>query len=93
MMRRPLMTTRPLAGVAALLLLSASGCARAPSIDILGSFFPIWLFCLLAGIVVTLLLRQLLLRVAGDVDIGPPVLVYTSLVILVACLFWLVFFR
>ena len=73
--------------------LSSAGCARAPSIDIFGSFFPIWLFCLLAGILLAVLVRQVLVRVASDLDLGPPVLIYPSLVVLFACSFWLLFFR
>ena len=30
-------------------LLLLTGCGRAPSFDILGSFFPAWLVCLVVG--------------------------------------------
>ena len=42
-------------------LLLAS-CSRAPSFDILGSFFPAWIVCLAASILLTFLARWVLLR-------------------------------
>lgn len=70
-----------------------SSCARAPAVDILGSFFPIWIFCILIGIVATVVARQLMVRFGSDGDYGPPVIIYPSLVVLFACLVWLIFFR
>jgi hypothetical protein len=72
---------------------ACTGCAHAPAVDVLGSFFPIWIFCVLIGILATVLTRRLLLRFGTDYDFGPPVLIYPSLAILFACLFWLLFFR
>jgi len=69
------------------------GCERAPSIDVLGSFFPIWPFCLLAGIVLTVGTRLVLVRVRLDSEIGPVVIVYPSLVALFAFTIWLVCFH
>jgi hypothetical protein len=69
-----------------------SGCQRAPSIDILGSFFPIWIFCIALGIVVTVGVRFLLLRLDLDRYVGPALLVYPSMSALFACLLWLAFF-
>ena len=73
--------------------IASTGCAHAPAVDVLGSFFPIWIVCVLAGILITVLTRRLLLRFGTDYDYGPPVLIYPSLTILFACLIWLVFFR
>ena len=39
-----------------------ASCARAPSFDILGSFFPAWLVCLTLAVLLTALARWLLLR-------------------------------
>jgi len=61
-----------------------------PSVDILGSFFPIWIFCLVAGLLLTLVIRLLLVRARLDAEIGPRVI---SMVALFACSFWLVCFR
>jgi hypothetical protein len=69
----------------------AAGCTRAPSFDILGSFFPAWLLCLVLGIPLTLLARWLLLRL--NIMIVFPVLVYPSLTALFTLALWLAFFR
>jgi hypothetical protein len=81
------------ASIAALAFVLLNGCARAPAVDVLGSFFPIWIFCILAGIVFTVIAYQVAVRVSPDVDYGSPVVIYPSLVVLFACLTWLVFFR
>jgi hypothetical protein len=67
-------------------LLSAS-CSRAPSLDILGSYFPAWLICLTLGILLTALIRWLLLRL--QIELVPPILVYPSLTALFTCALWL----
>ena len=71
-------------------LLFLAGCERAPSFDILGSFFPAWLICLVPAIILTVISLALLRRY---VEIAWPVLVYPSLTALFACALWLVLFR
>ena len=71
-------------------LLLFTGCGRAPSFDILGSFFPAWLVCLDLAIVLTAVSRVLLNRY---VQIAWPVLVYPSLTAVFALLSWLALFR
>ena len=68
----------------------ASGCSRAPSFDIIGSFFPAWLICLVLGILLAALGRWLLLR--QQIAVVWPILVYPSLAALFTFLFWLIFF-
>jgi YtcA family len=67
-----------------------SGCSRAPSIEILGSFFPAWLVCFIVAIVLTALARLALLRLR--VKAALPLLVYPSLAALFTFLLWLLFF-
>ena len=50
---------------------------RAPSFDILGSFFPAWLVCLALAVLLTIAVRWLLMRVG--VALSLPVLTYPSL--------------
>jgi hypothetical protein len=66
-----------------------SGWERAPSVDVLGSFFPVWMFCIGAGILLTLAVRFLLIRVKLDGEVGPRVIVYPGMVALFACAIWL----
>ena len=73
--------------------LLCSGCSRAPSIDIIGSFFPVWMVCLTIAILLAFLVRFLLLRYKLEQDVGPLALFYPSVVILLTCCMWLIFFR
>ena len=68
-----------------------TGCGRAPSFDVLGSFFPAWLACLTLGVVLTAGARWLLLRL--QIAIALPVLTYPSLTALFTFALWLAWFR
>jgi hypothetical protein len=68
-----------------------TGCGRAPSFDVLGSFFPAWIACLGLSLVLTAVARWLILRV--HIVIALPVLTYPSLTALFAFAFWLALFR
>jgi hypothetical protein len=68
-----------------------TSCGRAPSFDILGSFFPAWLACLALGLLLAVAARGLLLRL--HVVIALPVLIYPSLTALFTFALWLAFFR
>jgi len=67
-----------------------SSCSRAPSVEVLGSFFPAWLVCFIVAIVLTALVRLALLRL--KVKAALPLLVYPSLAALFTFLLWLIFF-
>jgi hypothetical protein len=64
---------------------------RAPSFDILGSFFPAWLVCLVLGLVLAVGVRWALFRVGIVLDV--PILTYPSLTALFTLSLWLIFFR
>ena len=67
-----------------------TGCSRAPTFDIVGSFFPAWLVCLFLGILLAVFARWLLSRL--KVAIVLPILVYPSLAALFTFSLWLIFF-
>lgn len=71
-------------------LLCTTGCGRAPSFDIMGSFFPAWLVCFIVSILLTAIARALLSRY---VEVVWPVLVYPSLAAVFALALWLALFR
>ena len=78
----------------ALLLLAvmvSTSCSRAPSFDILGSFFPAWLLCVALSLIITVAARWLLLR--AHVLLALPILTYPSLTALFTFALWLAFFR
>ena len=75
------------------LCLLCSGCSRAPSVSIIGSFFPVWMICLAIGVVLAFIERWLLLRYALEEQVGPLWLFYPCSVTLIACISWLLLFR
>jgi hypothetical protein len=66
------------------------GCSRAPSVDLLGSFFPAWLVCFIVAIVLTALVRLLVTRL--HVKVALPMLAYPGLAAFFTFGLWLVFF-
>ena len=70
-----------------------TGCARAPSVDILGSFFPIWMVCLTVAVILAFLARKVLVRTNLESHVGPVALFYPCLLVALSCLLWLLLFR
>lgn len=66
-----------------------TSCGRAPAVEILGSFFPGWLVCLVAGIVLTAIGRLVLLRFHMNVD--SSVIAYPSFTAFFTLALWLIF--
>ena len=78
---------------AAVTCLLLNGCGRAPAINIIGSFFPAWMICVTAGVILAFLVRFFLLRYRLETEVGPLALFYPCVVVLFTCLLWLIFFR
>lgn len=74
-------------------LLALTGCHGAPSINVLGSFFPGWMFCMLAGVILLLVARGILLKIRIDEHLHPRAIVYLSFWGLSSLSLWLLFFR
>ena len=66
---------------------------RAPSVDIIGSYFPVWMICLTAAVALAFVFRKVLVRSKLEPHLGPPALFYPCLVVLFSCLLWFTFFR
>jgi len=75
-----------------LALMGSTGCSRGPSIEFIGTFFPVWMFCILAGITITGLIRAGLVRWRLEQKLGPLIVFYPSLAVAFSCLLWLIFF-
>lgn len=73
-------------------LLGLAGCSTAPSQNILGSYFPSWMVCTLAGLAVTLVVRQVFVLTGIDKDLPAPLVVYLALVVAFAFAGWLAWF-
>jgi hypothetical protein len=71
----------------------AAGCSRAPTFNILGSFFPAWILCGVIGILLTVVVRLFFVRIKlEDQLLAPLILVYPCLTAFFTFTLWLVFF-
>ena len=70
-----------------------TGCRGAPSINLLGSFFPAWMLCAVVGVAVSLALHQVFVKTQIYQHLPPRLLVYVCLWGLITLLTWLLFFR
>jgi len=70
-----------------------TGCNGAPSIDIIGSFFPAWMICMTIAVVLTFVVRYILVLVHLESEVGPLALFYPSLLTLLTSVIWLGYFQ
>jgi hypothetical protein len=74
------------------LALPVAACSYAPTMDLLGSYFPAWMLCAVVGIVAAVVIR-LILAVAGINDhVVAPLLTYAGLALSATLLTWLIWF-
>jgi hypothetical protein len=64
-----------------------------PTINLYGTFIPAWLICLAVGTVGTVALRYLFAVLRLEQHLGPLILVYPCLVLLLSCVVWIIFFN
>jgi hypothetical protein len=69
-----------------------AGCSRAPSFNILGSFFPAWLLCGIIGIILAVITRLIFMRTDFEKELSPLILVYPCLALFYTFTTWLVIF-
>ena len=79
-------------GLLFLATMGCSGCSRAPSIELIGSFFPAWMFCIFTAVALTGLIRLELARRELEQKLSPLVVFYPSLAVTISCLLWLILF-
>ena len=72
--------------------LPVTGCARSPTVNILGSFFPAWLISIVTGLVLALVVWRVLVATGIAPHLTPPALVYPCLAALFIFGTWLVLF-
>jgi hypothetical protein len=91
--RSPLENGAVAAGASCAPMLLAAGCARAPTLNILGSFFPAWIFCGVMGILLASAVRVFFLRIKlEDQLLLPLIVVYPCLTAFFTFTLWLLFF-
>jgi hypothetical protein len=76
--------------------LLVTGCQmkpHSPTLDVLGSYFPAWIFCILLGLAMTLVARQLLIGFKLRPHLPPAPVLYVCLLIVFTLAVWLAFFK
>jgi YtcA family len=86
--RRKIGFTYLLAAVGPFSLLA--GCASANNIEVVGSYFPYWLLCMVVGVSAAFASRILFVRLKIEPYLGPLTLIYVCVMVGVACLAWLI---
>lgn len=71
------------------LLAGCDAAVRSPSISVFGSFFPVWILCAVAGVILTAICRAVFIRSGIDEYLPVPALVYLCLAISSSIGLWL----
>jgi hypothetical protein len=85
-------TKRPVRYAAVLGVAFLTGCGRAPSFEILGSFFPAWLVCLVAGLLLATIVNWVFARYKWEKNVPWGIVVYPCLAAFFTFTLWLIFF-
>src|SRR5260370_32599300 len=72
--------------------LPLTGCSRAPSFNLLGSFFPAWILCGVIGILLAVAVRLFFVRIKLEQQLKPLIVVYPCLAAFFTFTLWLLFF-
>jgi hypothetical protein len=74
-------------------ILFMGGCARTPTVDVVGSYFPAWMECIILGIAAAAIVRLLLIHSGIYPHLRLKPLVVSCLAILFTLAVWLVIFK
>jgi hypothetical protein len=89
---RRMTSLRSFAGLSLVAPLLLVGCSHAPEYSIFGSFFPVWIFCAVGGLVLTTGARAVVARSAIAEHLAAPMLFYLGMAIFCTCMLWLLFY-
>lgn len=74
-------------------LILLSGCTLSPSLNVLGAYFPDWMFCIVAGVILTLIVRGILIHYQRESWLSPLMISWPTLTVLFSVLAWIMFFN
>ena len=66
---------------------------RSPTIDILGSYFPAWMVCIVSGLTLTLVAHWIVQVCHLKPYLGPAPLIYSCLMIIFTFATWILFYQ
>ena len=66
---------------------------HSPTVDVLGSYFPAWMICILSGLTLTLVAHWIVQMCHLKPYLGPAPLVYSCLMIIFTFATWILFYQ
>ena len=66
---------------------------RSPTVDILGSYFPAWMICIVSGLTLTLVAHWIVQVCHLKPYLGPTPLIYPCLMIIFTFATWILFYQ
>lgn len=66
---------------------------RSPTIDIVGSYFPAWMICIVSGLTLTLVSRWIIRAYHLEPYASPAPLIYTCLTLIYTFVTWIIFYQ
>ncbi len=66
---------------------------NSPTVDVLGSYFPAWMVCILGGLALTFVVHWIVQVLNLKPYVGPAPLVYSCLMIIFTFAIWILFYQ
>jgi hypothetical protein len=66
---------------------------HSPTVDLLGSYFPAWMICIVSGLTLTLIAHWIVELRDLKSFIGPAPLIYSSLMVIFTFATWILFYQ
>jgi hypothetical protein len=82
-----------LAGVVLCLVAVRISGPHSPTVDVLGSYFPAWMICILSGLTLALIAHWIVQVSNLKPYLGPAPLIYSSLTIIFTFATWILFYQ
>ena len=66
---------------------------QSPTVDVLGSYFPAWMVCILSGLALTFVAHWIIQISKLESYLGPAPLIYSCLMIIFTFATWIFFYQ
>jgi hypothetical protein len=66
---------------------------HSPTVDVLGSYFPAWMVCIVSGLTLTLVAHWIVQVCHLKPYLGPAPLIYSCLMVIFTFATWILFYR
>jgi len=66
---------------------------HSPTVDVLGSYFPAWMVCILSGLALTFVVHWIVQVLNLKPYVGPAPLIYSCLMIIFTFASWILFYQ